>query len=562
MSFGGGSSGPTETTNITSNLPEYVQPYFERLLQRSEGESIQGYQPYGGQRLAYFSPDEMQSQAMTRGFANAGTPSQYGAAETRFSNQGAYGQPLTAAQITAGQTKYTPYAAPQNAAGLSVGPSGYSASADQTGALTAPGGYSASTTAAGALAAPGGYSFNPSVGDFLNDGYKQGYAAPSITKDNPLTSGYDPTALATRLSGEDTGRYTAGVSSEILANTPLNYETNIAKFMSPYQQNVTDIEKREAARQSEIMGKNIGDSATAQGGLGGYREAIQQSERERNLSQQLGDIQARGSQSAFQNAQQQLERERAGGIADSRFSLDRFSQLQAAEQQEEQLNQSFFNAGESARQQAAKLGLTAAQQQQAAEQAQERFSQSGYQMQQAAQQAAGSQEIAAYNAQQRARQAEGSQEIEAYNAQQRALQAQGAQGIQAYQAQEAARQAQEKFQQSAYDMSNRYNLAAAQGLQGIGTAKQADALSRIQALQGIGSQDRALRQASMDMGYDDFQRQRDFAKNQLSDFSGMLRGVPVSANQTTSTYSQQPGLFQQAAGAGLAGLGLYRGARG
>jgi len=152
---GGGSSGPTETTNITSNLPEYVQPYFERLLQRSEGESIQGYQPYGGQRLAYFSPDEMQSQAMTRGFANAGTPSQYGAAETRFTNQGAYGKPLTPAQIAAGQTAYTPYTAPQNAAGLSVGPSGYSASADQTGALTAP----------------GGYSFSPSAGGVLNDGY-------------------------------------------------------------------------------------------------------------------------------------------------------------------------------------------------------------------------------------------------------------------------------------------------------------------------------------------------------------------------------------------------------
>ena len=58
---------------------------------------------------------------------------------------------------------------------------------------------------------------------------------------------------------------------------------------------------------------------------------------------------------------------------------------------------------------------------------------------------------------------------------------------------------------------------------------------------------------------DDFQRQRDFAKRQLSDFSGMLRGVPVTPNQTTSTYSQQPGLFQQALGAGLSGLGLYKG---
>ena len=548
---GGGSSGPTETTNITSNLPEYVQPYFERLLQRSEGESIQGYQPYGGQRLAYFSPDELQSQAMTRGFANAGTPSQYGAAETRFTNQGAYGKPLTPAQIAAGQTAYTPYTAPQNAAGLSVGPSGYSASADQTGALTAP----------------GGYSFSPSAGGVLNDGYKQGYAAPSA--ETPITSGYDPTALDTRLAARTTydptanlrsSKYTAGTTAQTY--NPLNYEENISRFMSPYQQNVTDIQKREAARQSDIMGKGIGDQATAQGGLGGYREAIQQSERERNLSQQMDDIQARGSQSAFESAQQQLERERAGGMGAARFGLDAFTQQQSAKQQEEQLAQrafetsersrqqqqtfaqSAFNAGESARQQAAKLGLSAEQQQQAAEQAEEKFSQSGYQMQQAAEQAAGSQQIAAYKAQQQA------------------LQAQGAQGIQAYQAQEAARQAQERFQQSAYDMSNRYNLAAAQGLQGIGSAQQQDALSRIQALSGIGSQDRALRQASMDMGYDDFQRQRDFAKRQLSDFSGMLRGVPITPNQTTSTYSQQPGLFQQAAGAGLAGLGLYRGAIG
>ena len=108
-------------------------------------------------------------------------------------------------------------------------------------------------------------------------------------------------------------------------------------------------------------------------------------------------------------------------------------------------------------------------------------------------------------------------------------------------------------------MSNRYNMAAAQGLQGIGSAQQQDALSRIQALSGIGAQDRALRQASMDMGYDDFRRQRDFSKQQLSDFSGMLRGVPVQPNQTTSTYSQQPGLFQGAVSAGLGGLGLYRG---
>ena len=69
MSGGGGSSAPTEQKITQTDLPEYVQPYFERLLQRGEAESIQGYQPYGGQRLSYFSPDELTSQAMTRGYA-------------------------------------------------------------------------------------------------------------------------------------------------------------------------------------------------------------------------------------------------------------------------------------------------------------------------------------------------------------------------------------------------------------------------------------------------------------------------------------------------------------
>ncbi len=37
MSFGGGSSrtpAPQEVTTQTSNLPEYVEPYYKRLLKR------------------------------------------------------------------------------------------------------------------------------------------------------------------------------------------------------------------------------------------------------------------------------------------------------------------------------------------------------------------------------------------------------------------------------------------------------------------------------------------------------------------------------------------------
>ena len=38
---GGGSSAPTEQTVYSTDLPEYVEPYFKRLLQRGEAESLQ-----------------------------------------------------------------------------------------------------------------------------------------------------------------------------------------------------------------------------------------------------------------------------------------------------------------------------------------------------------------------------------------------------------------------------------------------------------------------------------------------------------------------------------------
>jgi len=89
----GGSSAPTEQTVYSESLPPYVEPYFKRLLQRTEGESLQQYTPYGGQRLAYFSPDERKAQAMTRGYAQAGTPQEFGQAQQMLTG---LAQPYTA----------------------------------------------------------------------------------------------------------------------------------------------------------------------------------------------------------------------------------------------------------------------------------------------------------------------------------------------------------------------------------------------------------------------------------------------------------------------------------
>lgn len=103
-------------------------------------------------------------------------------------------------------------------------------------------------------------------------------------------------------------------------------------YMSPYMQNVVDVQKREAQRQADIAGTQRGAQAAGAGAFGGARQAIQNAEAQRNLATQMGDIQATGSQAAFQNAQ-------------SQFNAEQQSRQQAAQ------------LGEQSRQYGAGLGL-------------------------------------------------------------------------------------------------------------------------------------------------------------------------------------------------------------
>ena len=104
-------------------------------------------------------------------------------------------------------------------------------------------------------------------------------------------------------------------------------------YMSPYQQKVTDIAKREATRLSDIQGTDIGQQAALAGGLGGYREAIMQSERERNLEQQLSDIQVQGDQQAFESAQRAFESDRGARESAAQLGIQGYGALQSDLQQ-------------------------------------------------------------------------------------------------------------------------------------------------------------------------------------------------------------------------------------
>ena len=83
-------------------------------------------------------------------------------------------------------------------------------------------------------------------------------------------------------------------------------------YMSPYAQNVMDVNKQEALRdaQMKLVGANL--ASARQGTYGGARNALMQSEADRNLQTQLGKIQATGMQNAFEDARKTQLAQAAG----------------------------------------------------------------------------------------------------------------------------------------------------------------------------------------------------------------------------------------------------------
>ena len=142
----------------------------------------------------------------------------------------------------------------------------------------------------------------------------------------------------------------AGRAYQQMATDP----SQMAAYMSPYLQNVVDIEKREAQRQADIAATGRGAQAVRAGAFGGSRQAIMENEAERNLQQQLGDIQARGLQSAFERAQQAQQ-------FGSELGLRGLGQGLQAQQAASQLGLSGVGQSMQAQQAAADLGLRGTQ---------------------------------------------------------------------------------------------------------------------------------------------------------------------------------------------------------
>jgi hypothetical protein len=79
---------------------------------------------------------------------------------------------------------------------------------------------------------------------------------------------------------------------------------SIQSYMSPYMQNVVNVQQQQAQRQADIDRQTMQAQAARAGAFGGGRFGIQQSQSAAELARQKQNIQATGLQNAFQQAQQ------------------------------------------------------------------------------------------------------------------------------------------------------------------------------------------------------------------------------------------------------------------
>ena len=93
------------------------------------------------------------------------------------------------------------------------------------------------------------------------------------------------------------------------------------QYMSPFIQQALEPQMREAITSAKRgqLAQDLG--AARQGTYGGSRQLLASMERERNLGQQLGDIQSRGYQTAFEQAQGQFNAEQQARQAAQQANL-------------------------------------------------------------------------------------------------------------------------------------------------------------------------------------------------------------------------------------------------
>jgi hypothetical protein len=483
---------------------------------------------------------------------------------------------LPAAQRLLTQDYATTYGNALNQAGLagSGRVAGMSPMQQQVGtqlqSMGAPGQYAQGTQATQAGLGSLGQAANafsnvgqvgaPSLSQFQMQG-PQGVSAPNINyyqAENP--NDIAAQNLQTFQMGGPRDVYSQGLQTFQMGGPQQYTGENVSQYMSPYTQQVMDVQKQEALRDfgKGLTAQNLG--AARQGTYGGARNILANTEAQRNLQTQLGGIQASGLQNAFQNAQQQFNTSQAQQQAAQQANLQaalgvqQFGAGQSLEAQ--RANQAAQQAAQQANLQAAlgvqQLGSSQSlQAQQANQAARQGTSLANLQAMLGTQQFGAGQNLQSQLANQAAQQATGQTNLQALL---------GVQQLGAGQSLEAQRANQAAQLQSAQGLGQ---LGAAYGGLGqafgaLGTAQQASDIDRLKTQGAFGDLQRATQQQQLDAQYQDLMTRMNYPLTNLETMNNLVRGVPLSqtaASQRTTT--PPPSFASQLAGTGLTGLSLY-----
>lgn len=506
---------PTQVVNTTTSIPEYARPYVEQLLGMTAG-ALYDYEKDANGKMIY---RDAKGKIVPEGTAGA-TPT------------------------PTGLQKYQPYTGERTA--------GYSGLQNQAYASAQGLGYNPYSTGAatglqGLAERAGQYGYTPSTFDYTK------VVAPTL-QNYQMTGPADVAAQqvnAGTINAAQTGynpnlqTFQMGPAQQV-GTGAFTEPGTVDAYMSPYQQAVTDIGKREAQRQADIAGTQRGARQAQAGAFGGSRSAIENAEAQRNLSQQMADIQAKGSQEAYNQAAQM-------------FTSDQARQL-AAQQANQQsgltVGQQNLASQQATQQLGAQTGLQTSlanltnQQQANVQNEANRLQASGMNAQQALQAALANQQMG-YNV--------GNQNLQANLGVQQLGSGQNLQAQLANQtANQQMQQLREQSQQYGAGLGLQGLQAGMQGYQNLGTVGQnlyGQNIGNLSTQAQLGGQQQQQAQNIINQQYQDFLTQQQFPYQQLSYMSNTLRGMPMSQGNQ-SVYQAPPSMLSQVAGAGLSLAGL------
>ena len=481
--YGGGGSGGgggNQTSTQITDLPDWAKPYAKEGLGKAAAltDITQNpYQTYDQSRQAGFT--DLQNQAFT-GAQNAAPSAAMGTAANMAGTAGL-------GALNAG-ANFNPYQA-QN---QFISPPSY-----QTG------------------------QFNP------NQVQGGGYNAPSM---DTAQTGFNPQLQ----------NYQMGPAQQVSTQS-FNQSGTAQDYMNPYMQNVVDIQKREAQRTADIAGTQRGAQAAKAGAFGGSRQAVIDAEANRNLSQQLGDIQATGSQAAFQNAQQQFNAEQAAGLqaqqSNQQAGITMGGQNLSANLATQQL-------GTQTGLQSSLANLSAEQQANVQNQASQLQTQ-GLNAQQAMQAALSNQHygLESQKLGEQSRQFGSGQNMTA-------AQLQAQYGLSGQQLAEQSRQYGAGLGMQGFQTA----LTGAGQLSNIGQQTFGQQMDINKLQQQYGTQQQAFDQQGKDNNYQDFLNQQRYPYQQLEFMNSMLRGTPMGTVQ--SMYAPAPSTIQNLGSLGMTAAGI------